>query len=300
MGFCGSLVAIVTPFNSKGRLDTKALERLIEWQVGEGTDGIVCCGATGESTCLTPADRRKIIEICVNTSAKRIPIIAGTGTPDTKETVRFTEKAQQLGASGCLVVTPFYNRPTQRGCVLHYREVAKVGIPIIAYHNPPRTQVRLTIETLTEIGTIPGLVGVKEASGDIEFIRKLHEKSNLPILSGDDYLTHDVLSVGGVGTISTIGNIIPRVWKEMIRLSLRGRFAESKVISDRFLPLCKALFLESNPQCVKYVLHLMGKCGSNLRLPLVMPLVENQRELKKVLLNLSLPFRSLREEKRVL
>jgi 4-hydroxy-tetrahydrodipicolinate synthase len=209
-----------------------------------------------------------------------------------------TERAQKLGADGCLIVTPFYNRPSQRGCVLHYREAAKVGIPVIAYHNPPRTQVRLTVETVAEIGAIPGVAGIKEASGDLEFIRNVRRVSPIPILSGEDHLTHETIREGGVGTISTIGNVIPRAWKEMIRLSLRGRFEEGKHISDRFLPLCKGLFLESNPQCVKYVLSLMGKCRETLRLPLVPPLMENQVELQRILLNLALPFRSLRLEKR--
>ena len=288
MEFRGSLVAIVTPFNARGQIDVRALERLVEWQIGEGTDGIICSGATGESTSLSLRERQKILEICLRVSGGKIPIIAGTGTPNTNETVLFTERALRGGASGCLVITPFYNKPTQRGCVLHYREVAKVGLPVIAYHNPGRTTVRLTVETLAEIGTITGVVGVKEASGDLEFIRAVKKVSSLPILAGEDWLTFETIKAGGVGAISTVGNIIPKAWREMIHFCLDGKWEEGKGISDRFEPLYRTIFSETNPQCVKYVLSLMGKCKPSLRLPLVEPLDETQTELKRTLKSLQL------------
>jgi 4-hydroxy-tetrahydrodipicolinate synthase len=294
MKFLGSLVAIASPFHEDGSLDKRSLEGLVEWHIAEGTDGIVCSGATGESVCLSETDRLEILEVCLKTSAGRIPIIAGTGTPNTRETVRLTEQAQKAGAAGCLVITPFYNKPSARGCVLHYREVAKIGLPVVVYHNPGRTQVRLSAESLAEIGAIKGISALKDSSGDKELIRELGNISSFPILSGDDWMTFETLQMGGVGAISVIGNIIPRAWKEMIHLSLQGRFEEAKRISDRFQPLCQALFLEVNPQCVKYTMSLMGKCGLTLRLPLVPPLEESRREVKKVLLNLALPFQSTR------
>lgn len=290
MKFTGSLVAIASPFHADGSLDKRSLERLVEWHISEGTDGLVCSGATGESVCLSETDRLEILDICLQTAAGRIPIIAGTGTPDTRETVRLTERAQKAGAAGCLVITPFYNKPSPRGCVLHYREVAKVSLPIIVYHNPGRTQVRLTAETLAEIGAIEGVAALKDSSGDKELIRDLHRLSPFPILSGDDWMTFETLQLGGVGAISVIGNIVPRAWKEMIHLSLQGHWEEAKRISDRFQPLCQTLFLEVNPQCVKYALSLMGKCGITFRLPLVPPLEESRKEVKKAFLRLALPF----------
>ncbi len=294
--FQGSLVAVITPFTAKGRVESGTLERLVQWHISEGSDGIVCCGATGEAPSLSFADRKKIIEICVQTAQNRIPIIAGTGTPDTKETVRLTELAQRLGATGALVITPYYNKPSQRGCVLHYREVARVGLPLIVYHNPGRTQVWLTVETLTEMGTIPGVVGVKEASGDINFITELKTSSSIPILSGDDWLSHETIKRGGVGAISTIGNLFPRAWKEMIALTLQGRWAEGQKISDRFAPFCQTLFTETNPQCVKYLLSLRGKCKAVYRLPLVIPLSQTQTCLKRELVRLALPFSSVQQK----
>ncbi|MBS0624693.1 MAG: 4-hydroxy-tetrahydrodipicolinate synthase [Verrucomicrobia bacterium] len=298
MEFCGSLVAIVSPFDVKGRIDIQSLEKLVEWQIEQGTEGIVCCGATGEATSLRPAERWKILEVCLKVAAGRVPVLLGTGTPDTRETVRFTEKAQKIGAQGCLVVTPFYNRPSQRGSVLHYKEVAKVGIPIVAYHNPPRTQLRLQVETVAEIGLIKGIAALKDSSGDLDFIRKVRNATPLPILSGEDWLTFEILREGGVGTISTVANVIPGVWKKMIRFAREGNLEKAKLISDHFQPLCRALFLESNPQCVKFVLSLMGKCRQDLRLPLVPPLEQIQAELKEILLGLRLP-RFLSEETKV-
>ncbi len=290
MKFTGSLVAIATPFHPDGSLDKYSLKRLVEWHVSEGTDGIVCSGATGESVCLSETDRLDILDVCLEAAAGKIPVIAGTGTPDTRETIRLTEQARKAGAAGCLVITPFYNKPTARGCVLHYKEVAQVGLPVVVYHNPGRTQVRLTAETLAEISAIEGIAALKDSSGDKELIRELCGLSSFPILSGDDWMTFETLQMGGVGAISVIGNIVPRAWKEMIRLSLQKRWEEAKCISDRFQHLCQALFQEVNPQCVKYALSLMGKCGITLRLPLVPPLEESRKGIKRAFLRLALPF----------
>ena len=290
MKFTGSLVAIATPFHEDGSLDKRSLERLVEWHISQGTDGLVCSGATGESVCLSESDRLEILGVCLQAAAGKIPVIAGTGTPDTRETVRLTEQAQKAGAAGCLVITPFYNKPTPRGCVLHYREVAKVGLPVVVYHNPGRTQVRLNAEALAEIGAIEGIAALKDSSGDKELIQRLGSLSPFPILSGDDWMTFETLQIGGVGAISVIGNIVPRVWKEMIHLCLEKRWEEAKPISDRFQPLCEALFQEVNPQCVKYALSLMGKCGTTLRLPLVPPLEDSKKGVKRALLRLALPF----------
>ncbi len=290
MQFRGSFVALATPFHPSGRFDGPSLERLVEWHIAEGTEGIVCSGATGEATCLSEADRRRILEICVKTAAGRIPILAGTGTPSTAETIRLTKQALAGGASGCLVITPFYNKPSQRGCILHYKEVAKVGLPVVVYHNPGRTQVVLRPETLAEIGAMAGIAAVKDSSGDREWVRQFRAISSLRILSGEDWLTYEILQMGGSGTISTVGNLNPRAWTKMIRLALQGNWEEARAISDRFQPLCRAIFQETNPQCVKYALGLMGKCSSTLRLPLVLPTEETKQHIKRVWLQLALPF----------
>ena len=163
MKFHGAFVAVITPFDRKGRVDRKNLGKLIEWHIQEGTQGIVCCGATGEGVALDSAEKKRVVSICVEASEGKIPIIAGCGTSSTKQSVQLTEQMQRLGANGCLIVTPYYNRPSQRGCILHFQEIAKVGLPVIAYHNPGRTAVRFTPETVAEIGKIPGVAALKDS-----------------------------------------------------------------------------------------------------------------------------------------
>jgi len=292
MGFTpkGSFVAIVTPFTTKGRIDTKCLERLVSWQIQEGTEGILCCGSTGEGVTLSEGERKKVATICVETAEKRIPILVNCGTSDTRQSVRLVEMALKMGADGCMGVVPYYNKPTQRGCLLHFSEMAKVGLPLIMYNNPGRTGLWLSAETVVEILKIPGVVAYKDSTGDFDLIRKVKKWSSIPILSGDDDMTFATLQEGGSGAISVIGNIIPRAWKKMISLALEGKWEASKKIDDRFYPLCKAIFLEVNPQCVKFTMSLSGLCGVDLRLPLVPPLPEVQAKIKQKLLSLSLPF----------
>lgn len=285
----GSFVALITPFSSFGRVDCKALEALVEWQILEGTEGIVCCASTSEACTLNDAERKKITEICVKTAARRIPIITGTGTCDTRQTVRLTEAAKRLGAAGCLVVTPYYNRPTQKGCLAHFREVAKVGLPIIAYHNPTRAAFRFTLESIQELGSIANVVAIKDSTHDLDFVRGIRKISKLPIFSGEDDLALEIIQEGGIGVISVIGNVIPRGWNQMIRFALSGEMAAAKKLGSRYLPLCKAHFIETNPQCVKYVVSQMGRCCAKVRLPLVMPTLETQKTLKRVLLEMALP-----------
>ena len=288
--FKGSLVAIITPFDRKGRVDRKNLEKLVAWHIDEGTDGIVCVGATGEPLSLSNSERKKIAEICIKTSGKKIPVTVGTGVSDTKQTVKNTELAKKWGADGCMVVTPYYNRPSQRGCLLHFKEVAKVGLPVILYNNPGRTGVKLTVETIVEASQIPGVVALKEASRDLDLIRSIRKFCSLPILAGEDALTFDILQEGGVGAISVIGNLIPRGWKEMIRCAMSGEAKKAKAMSDRYQALCSALFLETNPQCIKYAVSLIGKCRGMVRLPLLEPSEKTKAEIKRVLWSLALPF----------
>jgi len=280
--FRGSFVAIVTPFTNSGRIDRKALASLVEWHIQEGTDGIVCCGTTGEGCTLSDSERKTVTEICVGVAKGRVPIISGAGTCDTRQSVRLVENAQKAGASGCLIVSPYYNKPTQRGCLAHFQEIGKVGLPIIAYHHPGRTGFRFSLDLVRELESIPEVVSIKDSSGDLEFMDAVCKTSRLGVFAGDDDLTLEVLQRGGVGVISVIGNIIPWGWGQMVR-------SQSKKLFSRYLPLCHANFIETNPQCVKYVVSQMGRCKPIFRLPMVLPTEETQQEIKRVLLELSLP-----------
>lgn len=286
--FSGSFVALITPFNRKKQVDYKLLERLVEWHIEQGTNGIVCCGTTGEGIVLSESERKKITETCVRVANKRIAIIAATGTPDTLYSVKLTEKMQKLGADGTLVVTPYYNKPTQKGCLLHFKEIAKVGLPLILYHNPGRAVIKLTAETIAEIGNLPHVIGIKESSHDMDLIRQIRKLSKIPIFSGEDDLSCQIIQEGGIGAISVIGNLIPKGWSQMIHLALKGKWKEAQSLSSRYQPLCKALFLETNPQCVKFAMQWLGLAQSELRLPLVLPEIHTQKEIKKALINLSL------------
>ncbi len=197
MPFHGSLVALVTPFDRNGRIDWKSLGSLVSWHIEQETEGLVCCGATGEGMTVSEREKKRIVSFCVEVAEKKIPIIINSGTADTKQSVRLTEAMLKLGASGCLIVTPYYNRPTQRGCILHFAEIAKVGLPVIFYNNPGRVAVRLEAETVARIAEIPGIAGYKDSTGDLDLIRSVRKLSSIPIFSGDDDLTFATLEAGG-------------------------------------------------------------------------------------------------------
>lgn len=288
VSFSGSFVALITPFTSKGRIDRKALAALVEWHIQQGTDGLVCCGTTGESCTLSRSEKKSVVETCVQVSHGRIPIIAGAGTPDTAESARLIADALRAGADGALVVTPFYVKPTQRGCLEHYRELAQVGLPIIAYHNPGRALFRFEWETIHQLGEIEGIVGFKDSSGSLDFVKTFRKVTRLPLFSGDDDLTYQTILEGGVGAISVIGNLIPKGWKRMIQLAKLGD-PLGAVLARDYLPLCKANFIETNPQCIKFLASQVELCKPYWRLPLLPPTIETQEKLKRVLLRMSLP-----------
>jgi 4-hydroxy-tetrahydrodipicolinate synthase len=269
--FKGSFVAIITPFKEDGDLDLDALKKLVEWHIESGTDAIVCCGTTGEDPTLSDEERTLVIKTVLETTRKRAPVIAGTGTNNTRSTVEQTREALEMGVDAALVIMPYYNRPTFEGCVAHFTEVGKVGLPVIIYYNPVRTGVRLTGKQLAALGDLPGMAAIKDASGSVDFIDTLNPHTKLPIFSGDDALAFDQLKKGASGVISVIANLIPVEWKEMVHLALKGDFIQSQEIFEKVLPLCQALMIETNPQGVKYAVHLLGKSRPDLRLPLVQP-----------------------------
>jgi 4-hydroxy-tetrahydrodipicolinate synthase len=283
----GSIVALITPFTSSSRIDRAALESLVEWQIDEKTDGIVCCGTTGEGSALNRLERKRVAEICIKTAAGRIPIIVGTGTCNTRETIQYTKDARSLGASACLVVTPYFNKPSQKGCLEHFRQIAKVGLPMIVYHNPGRAVFRFTKEALSELARVPEIVAFKDSGRDFDLIQELFSK--MAVLSGDDDLTSELIERGGKGVISVIGNVIPRGWSRAVHLALL-RDSRAKELFQRYLPLCQGNFLETNPQCVKYLVSQMGKCEPVFRLPLQLPTPETQKALRRILWNMAFPL----------
>jgi len=279
--FKGSIVALITPFNERNEVDEKALIDLVKWQVRENTDGIVCCGTTGESPTLNCEEKIRIYDICVKAATGKCKIIAGTGTNNTQESVYLTKKAKNVGVDGCLVVVPYYNRPMPLGCIAHYNEIAKVGLPIIVYHHPKRTGTSLSIKVFNVLANIKNIVNIKESSCDLSFVKELIKQCSLPVLAGEDSLTASIMELGGVGTISVISNVIPDVWKKMIDLCLKRDFIAAFKIMTEQKPLLEALAKETNPQGIKYCLSLLDKCKPVWRLPLIAPAQATKKEIEK-------------------
>ncbi|MEJ5300326.1 MAG: 4-hydroxy-tetrahydrodipicolinate synthase [Thermodesulforhabdaceae bacterium] len=277
--FKGAFVAIVTPFND-GRVDEETLRQLIEFQIAEGTNGIVPCGTTGESATLSFEEHERVVEITVEQVNKRVPVIAGTGSNNTAEAIRLTRHAYKAGADAVLMISPYYNKPTQEGLYRHFAKVAaEVDIPIILYNIPGRTAVNMEPETIERLSRIPNIVGIKEASGSMKQIMDIIARcgEDFAVLSGEDYLTFPLMSVGGKGVISVVSNIAPRDMSEMCRLALEGKWDDARALNYKLLPLCHILFCETNPAPVKAALAMMKKIPSDeVRLPLA-PLSETNR-----------------------
>ena len=288
--FKGAIVAIVTPFKN-GRVDEEKLRELIEFQIENGTDGIVPCGTTGESPTLSHEEHDRVIEITVDAVKKRVPVIAGTGSNSTAEALRLTEHAREVGADGALMVCPYYNRPTQEGLYQHYKTVAeKVKIPIIVYNIPGRTGVNLLPETMARLAKVPGIVGTKEASGSL---KQMHEVIQLcgpdfAVLSGDDFFTYPLLCLGGHGIISVVSNIVPGDMAALVDAFAAGDLQKAKNLHYRMAPLVDSLFIETNPTPVKAALAMMGKIEYEVRLPLVKMSETNYDKLRKSMTNYGL------------
>lgn len=269
--FKGSIVAIVTPFKGDA-VDEVKLKDLIEWQIKNGIHGIVPCGTTGESPTLSQAEHEQVIKFTVDTVAKRVPVIAGTGSNSTAEAVHMTKHAAKVGADGCLVVTPYYNKPTNRGLYLHFKAVAdSVKIPIILYNIAGRTGKNIEPELMAKLAQdCKNIVGVKEASGSLEQMQRIREvcPKDFLLLSGDDALTLPLLSIGGVGVISVAANIVPKDVAGVINAFNKGDFKTAQELHAKLQPLIRALFIETNPIPVKTACELMGLCSSSMRLPM--------------------------------
>jgi 4-hydroxy-tetrahydrodipicolinate synthase len=269
--FKGSIVAIVTPFKGDA-VDEVKLRELIEWQIKSGTNGIVPCGTTGESPTLSEKEHAHVIKLTVDVVAKRVPVIAGTGSNSTAEAVHMTKYAAQVGADACLVVTPYYNKPTNRGLYLHFKAVAdSVKTPIILYNIAGRTGKNIEPELMAKLAQdCKNIVGVKEASGSLEQMQRIREvcPKDFILLSGDDALTLPLLSIGGVGVISVAANIVPKDVVGVIDAFNKGDLKTAQALHAKLQPLIRALFVETNPIPVKTACDLMGLCSSNMRLPL--------------------------------
>jgi 4-hydroxy-tetrahydrodipicolinate synthase len=288
--FKGAIVAIVTPFK-KGKVDEASLRKLIEFQIKNGTDGIVPCGTTGESSTLSHEEHDKVIEIVIDAVNKRVPVIAGTGSNSTAEAIRLTRHAYQAGADGALMVAPYYNRPTQEGLYQHYKAVAEaVPIPIIIYNIPGRTGVNINPDTLARLAKIKNIVGVKEASGSIKQMSDVIGLCgpNFDVLSGDDLFTLPLMAMGGRGVISVISNVAPADMAGLVDAFAAGDLKKAQALHFKMSGLIDALFLETNPTPVKAALSLMKKISYEVRLPLYKLSDANYEKLKKVMIGYGL------------
>ena len=284
--FAGSFVALVTPFKN-GKVDEPRMADLIEWHIKSGTHGIVPCGTTGESATLSHEEHTQVVKFVVNTVKKRIPVVAGTGSNSTAEAIRLTREAQEVGADGALMISPYYNRPTQEGIYQHYKAVAQAvpGFPIIFYNIPGRTGSNIEPATMARMAEIDNIVGVKEATGSIDQVINIRLAcgDKLAVLSGEDSLIFSMMSLGGKGVISTVANVAPRETAELANAGLAKQWEKAAQLQLQLIPLIRALFIETNPIPVKTALALMGKCESELRLPMVQMAEGNVAKLQEVL-----------------
>ncbi|MBU3192956.1 4-hydroxy-tetrahydrodipicolinate synthase [Clostridium algidicarnis] len=268
--FKGSGVAIVTPFNEKG-VDFDKLKELLEWHVDSNTDAIIICGTTGEASTMSTLEKKEVIKFTVDTINKRIPVIAGTGTNDTKASMEMSKWAESIGVDGLLVITPYYNKTSNKGLIAHFTAISNaVNTPIILYNVPSRTGMNISPTTLLELAKLKNVVAVKEASGDISQVAKYKAlcKDKIDIYSGNDDQIIPILSLGGIGVISVLANIIPKDVHDMCHLYLDGKVDEALDVQLKSLDLTNSLFIETNPIPVKTALNLMGLNVGDLRLPL--------------------------------
>ncbi|MBH0177680.1 MAG: 4-hydroxy-tetrahydrodipicolinate synthase [Nitrospira sp.] len=283
--FTGSYVAIVTPFRNSA-IDERAFSDLIEWQIASGTNGIVPCGTTGESATLSHEEHNRVIELTVEIVNRRVPVIAGTGSNSTDEAIALTHHAKRAGADGALLITPYYNKPTQEGLYRHYKAVAEsVDLPLVLYNIPGRTGVNMLPSTIARLSAIKTIVGVKEGSGSVQQASDIVQMcgDRLTVLAGDDSLTLPMMAVGGKGVITVTANILPAEMAALVRAFSSGNIAEAQRIHFKLSPLFTALFFETNPIPVKEALGMMGKIDPELRLPLCSMAKDTREKLVRIL-----------------
>jgi len=295
--FHGAFTALITPMKDSGEVDYDGYRRLIEFQIGEGIDGIVPLGTTGETPTLDETEEEPLIKIAVEAAKGKIPVMIGTGSNDTKHMVLYTERAKRLGADAALVVTPYYNKPNDEGLIRHFEAAASVGLPVIVYNIASRTGRNIPTPLMEKIARIPGIVGVKEASGDINQIGDVIREVAVPamadnrkfwVLSGDDAMTLPLMALGGEGVISVISNVLPAKVKALVSACIAGDFDKARKIHFELLPFIKAAFIETNPIPVKRAAALMGLPAGPVRLPLGGISPSSEVVLKKAMADLGL------------
>ena len=283
--FSGSIVAIVTPFRN-GKLDERAFGDLIEWQLANGTNGIVPCGTTGESATLTHDEHHRVVRLTVEVAKGRVPVIAGTGSNSTDEAISLTRHAKDAGADGALLITPYYNKPTQEGLYRHYKAVAEaVDMPLVLYNIPGRTGVNMLPATVARLAVMKNIVGIKEGSGSVQQASDIAQAcgDRLIVLSGDDPLTLPMMAVGAKGVITVTANVMPKEMAQLVASFQAGRIDEARRIHFALSALFAALFYETNPIPVKEALGMMGKIDPELRLPMCAMSADNRNQLTRVL-----------------
>ena len=283
--FKGSIVAIVTPFKN-GAVDEGKLRQLVEFQIENGTDAIVPCGTTGESSTLSYEEHDRVIEIVIQQVNKRVPVIAGTGSNSTAEAIEMSQHAKQMGADGCLLVTPYYNKPTQEGLYLHYTAIANaVALPQILYNVPGRTGVNMLPETVARLAAHKNIVAIKEATGSLQQASEIMALAGdqIDVLSGDDFITFPMMACGAKGVISVLANIMPKAVGDLTDAFFAGDLDKARKLHLDTLKISNAMFIESNPIPVKTALGLMGKCSDEVRLPLCSMSEGNKAKLAAIM-----------------
>lgn len=282
----GSYTAMVTPFRN-GRVDEDKLREMVEFQIQSGTTGLVPCGTTGESPTLSHEEHRRVIEVVIDQARSRIPVIAGSGSNNTVEAISLTAHAKKAGADAALLITPYYNRPSQAGLIRHYTTVAEqCDIPLIIYNCPGRTAVNTTADTIVELSAVPGIVGIKEASGNMDQICEIITRTpeTFTVLSGDDSMTLPMISVGAMGVISVVSNVAPRQMADLVQYALAGNYSAARDIHIRMFPLMRTLMkVETNPSPVKTAMNILGMEAGPVRLPLVEPDEKGKALIEKYL-----------------
>jgi 4-hydroxy-tetrahydrodipicolinate synthase len=276
--FRGSFTALVTPFEN-GSLDEKAFRSLVDWQIAEGTHGLVPVGTTGESPALSHDEHKQVVEWCVAQANGRVPVIAGAGSNSTAEAIELAQHAETAGADAVLVVTPYYNKPTQEGLYQHFKAINDaIGIPIIIYNIPGRSVIDMSVETMARLFELPNIAGVKDATAKVEraSLQRQAMGPDFNQLSGEDATALGFMAHGGHGCISVTSNVAPRLCAEFQNACLKGDFATALKVQDKLMPLHSALFIETNPSPTKYALSLLGRCAETVRLPMV-PLAESSK-----------------------
>jgi len=284
MNLEGTFVALVTPFKN-GKINEDKIRELVRFQIENGTDGIVPCGTTGESPALSEKEKNRVIEIVIEEAKGKALVIAGTGTNNTEKSVKATEQAKEMGADAALIITPYYNKPTQAGLIRHFEAVAEVNLPIMIYNVPGRTSVNMLPSTVEKLSKLDQIVAIKEASGDLNQVSEILTrcKDNIKVFSGDDSLFAPILAVGGVGVVSVVANLVPQYLKSLYEAFKSNEIARMQQLHHQLFELCQAMFYETNPGPVKTAMNLMGMDVGELRPPLAPMSGTNKEKLIEAL-----------------